>query len=176
MSKPAAKTSPKTHIISAQTDDRAQVARQMKFVRSVTAPVISLSAPNRTDLASPAWSEPSLPPTPVSGRTFNTMGEDTAICPNESYIMPRNTEADKSTPTGRPAPRRVDSLGPQKASEIQERQAAQVEAAQISIARRVSVTRRPGPLQKTVVVQRSSKPQVVQAASRKKSIFGLIEQ
>jgi len=104
------------------------------------------------------------------------MGEDTAILPSESYIMPRDTEADKSTTTDRPAPRRVDSVGPQKAAVIQERQAAQVEAAQISIARRVSVTRRPGPLQKTVVVQRSAKPQVVQAASRKKSIFGLIEQ
>jgi len=183
--KPTANTSPdespesypRTHIISAQNDDRVQVARPMKFVRSVTAPVVSLSAPRRTDLTSPAWSEPSLPPTPVSGRTFNSMGEDMSICPNECWTTARSTQSDASTnPVGRPAPRRVDSLGPQKASEIQSQQAAQVEAVQISIARKVSVTRRPGPMQKAVVVQRSSKPQVVEVVSRKKSILGLIEQ
>ncbi|GAB7339174.1 hypothetical protein MBLNU457_5836t1 [Dothideomycetes sp. NU457] len=167
----------KTHIISIQDDNQVQVARQMKFVRSITAPVISVSAANRTDLTSPAWSEPSLPPTPVSGRTFNSTGEDTSIWPNECWTTARSTQHDAGTPSlSRPAPRRVDSLGPQKANEIQEQQAAQVEAVQISIARKVSVTRRPGPMQKAVVVQPSSRPQIVQVTSRKKSILGLIEQ
>ena len=77
---------------------------------------------------------------------------------------------------GRPAPRRVDSLGPHKTVEM----TAGIQTAQVSIARTVSMSRGggggrgAGSVQRAVAVKQPLRPRVVDVGSRK-STLGLIE-